>query len=117
MEGRTTAPPPALATLDVAISSIPGSGRYPAIEESSIIVSDPKSEERYVVQVIVNPRVSGSFLDPKEPTAEFQAKLAHDTRRALESSRYMAVTLCRKAEPSAPLGLRGAEEVSSNGRP
>src|SRR6476646_4397396 len=65
MAGRTTAPPP-LGTLDVAISAIPGCGGYPAIDESSIIVSDPASKDPRAVQVIVNPRVSGSFLDPTE---------------------------------------------------
>lgn len=108
--GRTRASPPALDNLSFTLSAIPGCGRYPNDDESSILVTDPNFPGQYGVQVIVTPRVSGSFLDPEGPTTEFLAELAQETRRALESSRYVAVSVCRTASRSGRIEGAGIEQ-------
>lgn len=71
--------------------------RFPPESEDSILVSDPTSPESGVVQVIVDPRVSGSFLDPQEPSPEFLIELRTDTKNALRTHRYRYVSWFRGA--------------------
>ena len=65
-------------------------------EQSSLIVTDPNPEETHAVQLIVEPRVSGSFLDPVEPSLEFLRQQAMDIESALKTHRYVNVYLLPK---------------------
>ena len=60
-------------------------------DESSILVTDAAAQSGEAVQVIVNPRVSGSFLDPQEPSEEFLREQAKATEEALRHHRYTGV--------------------------
>ena len=75
---------------------LPGCPRFPSIDESSIIVSDPDPTEAQAVQVIVAPRVSGSFLDPAKPSPEFLREQVEDREDALKNHRYTGVFLLAK---------------------
>lgn len=84
---------------------LPGSPKYPEVNESSIIVSDPDPSSRQIVQVIVSPRVSGSFLDPEEPSPEFLRQIAASEEEALRTHQYTGVILGSK--PQAEQGADG----------
>jgi hypothetical protein len=85
-----------LQGLTLSDGVLPGCPRFPSVDESSIIVSDRDPAESHAVQVIVAPRVSGSFLDPAEPTPEFLREQATDLEEAIKNHRYTAVYLLPK---------------------
>lgn len=60
------------------------------------MVTDPNPLEAQAVQVIVDPRVSGSLLDSAKPSPEFLAEQAKDVKDALRTHRYAAVYLLPK---------------------
>lgn len=89
--------PPANATgLQVKLGWIPGAKRYAGGTEDSIVISDPDPKETQVVLIIVEPRVSGSFLDPEEPSDDFVRMLETNARFALRNSRCRVVELLPK---------------------
>gem|GEM_PF-3991107 len=89
--------PPADATdLRLKTGWLPGAKRYPRWDEDSIVISDPDPHENEAVLIIVNPRVSGSFLDTEYPDDEFLKMLELNARYALEHSRYLVVQLLPK---------------------
>ena len=96
----------ALDGLRCNYGMLPGSGGEGTFEQSSLVVTDPDSSETQAVQVIVEPRVSGSFSDPAEPSSEFLKQQAQDIEDALRTHRYVAVFLLPK-----PIG----EAAPSNG--
>ena len=63
----------------------------PKWDESSIIVMDAEGSTTGAVQVIVHPRVSGSYLDPQEPSEEFLREQVRATGEALKRHRYTGV--------------------------
>jgi hypothetical protein len=65
--------------------------KAPQWDESSIIVMDAAAEGGEAVQVIVSPRVSGSFLDPLEPSQQSSREQTQATREALKHHRYTGV--------------------------
>lgn len=86
-----------LGGLNFMLGDYEKTQRFPPESEDSILVSDPTSPESGVVQVIVDPRVSGSFLDPQEPSPEFLIELRTDTENALRTHRYRYVSWFRGA--------------------
>ncbi|WP_265594303.1 hypothetical protein [Haloferula sp. BvORR071] len=79
--------------LQVESGSLPGCPRYPDFEESSLVISDSDPAEREAVVVIVNPRVSGSFLDPSVKDEEYLREMKEEEEKALRNSRYTGVYL------------------------
>jgi hypothetical protein len=65
--------------------------KAPNWDESSIIVADAAGSSAAAVQIIVHPRVSGSFLDPQFPSDDFLREQAHATEDALRHHRYTGV--------------------------
>ncbi|MEK7950693.1 hypothetical protein [Luteolibacter soli] len=86
-----TRSPVDLTGLQITDGALPGCPRYPTFEESALIVSDP--EDRQAVQIIVNPRVSGSFLDPAKKDEAFLREMRAEQERSLRQSRYTGVYL------------------------
>jgi hypothetical protein len=82
---------PDLSGLHFALGSGVRAQHFPSVVESAIVVSDPALPERGAVQVIVYPRVSGSFLDPANPSPEFLTQLNADTENALKTHEYRDV--------------------------
>ena len=68
-----------------------GAGRFPSENESAIVVSESAFPERGAVQVIVHPRVSGSFLDPADPSPDFLDQQKADIEHALKTHEYRDV--------------------------
>jgi len=89
-------PAPNAAGLQVKLGWIPGASRYAGGTEDSIVISDPDPTEKQAVLIIVDPRVSGSFLDMEEPDDEFLRMLEANARQALGNSRYRVVELLPK---------------------
>lgn len=87
---------PPIDGLDATLGYLDNGSRMPGFEESSILVSDPSQPESPVVQVIVSPRVSGSMLDPVEPSDEFIRELKQSTIKSLRTSYYTDVTIGHK---------------------
>jgi hypothetical protein len=75
---------------------LPGSSGEGTFEQSSLVITDPDPRETQAVQVIVEPRVSGSFSDPAEPSPGFFKEQAQDIEDALKTHRYVAVFLLPK---------------------
>ncbi len=86
-------PAPDLAGLIVQPRALPGLPQYPSIDESCIVVADPDPAVPEAIQLIVSPRISGSFLDPLNPIAEFLQQQQEDTIEALQKHRYTGVYL------------------------
>jgi hypothetical protein len=80
-----------LAGLRFAEGTASNVVKGPKWDESSIIVTDAAGSSAEAVQVIVYPRVSGSFLDPREPSEEFLREQAQATEEALRRHRYTGV--------------------------
>ena len=87
-----------LQGLTLSDGVLPGCPRFPSADESSIIVSDRDPAEAHAVQVIVEPRVSGSFLDPVEPSPEFRREQAEELEDALKNHRYTGVFFLTKTK-------------------
>lgn len=85
-----------LQGLTVTNGVLPGCPRLPSVDESSIIVSDPDPAETQAVQVMITPRVSGSFLDLAGPSPEFLREQAADCEDALKNHGYTGVFLLVK---------------------
>jgi hypothetical protein len=86
----------ALDGLKVNFGVLPSSNGAGTFEQSSIIVSDPDVRESHAVQVIVEPRVSGSFSDPAKASPDFLRQQAKDIESALKTHRYVGVYLLPK---------------------
>lgn len=82
--------------LRVDYGVLPGSSGEGTIDQSSLVVTDPNPRETMAVQVIVEPRVSGSFLDPAVRSLEFLKQQAMDIDDALKTHRYVIVFLLPK---------------------
>lgn len=88
--------PISLDGLKVDQGVLPGSRGAGTWEQSSLVITDPDPRETHAVQVIVEPRVSGSFLDPTRRSPEFLADQSKNIEEALRTHRYEAVYLLPK---------------------
>lgn len=60
-------------------------------DSSTVLVCDADLTVKEAVEVVVSPRVSGSFEDPANPTPEFLAERREAARKALATSGYLSV--------------------------
>lgn len=102
-----------LAGLKISDGVLPGCPRFPSVDESSIIVSDPDPNEHQAVQVIVSPRVSGSFADPVEPSPEFLREQDEYREDALRKHRYTGVFLLHKRQQAEQSGQGDGDKPSN----
>jgi hypothetical protein len=99
--------------LKLSDGTLAGCPRFPNIDESSIIVSDPDPNEHQAVQVIVSPRVSGSFADPAVPSQEFLRQQAEDREDALRKNRYTGVFLLAKPQLAEQVATSNGDKPSN----
>jgi hypothetical protein len=98
--------PISLVGLKAEYGILPGSKGAGTWKQSSLVITDPNPRETHAVQVIVEPHVSGSFLDPTERSPEFLAQQVRDIEDALQNHRYVAVYLLPKPTDEQAAGVK-----------
>jgi hypothetical protein len=81
-----------LSGLRFEAGSLPGTGRYPHENESSVVVASTDPELRDAVQIIVTPRIGSVEEESLPPDADFMVNPAM-VAEAVQRSRYVHVEL------------------------